>query len=380
MSNQIRQTVIRSLSAMGAIQEAQFYAQLFAAQAPERFALLVLDPRCLKNPLLEALISDLRILSDLGLAPILLIGAMNSDSTSNKFQTQRLHKALDSADVRSTKLNMATYGLMEEIKKMCAKGRLPILEMTDRADAPNLDTLVTKIKPNKVIFLQPSGGISRRGERIAVVNVDDDDALKGADILTEGQDSFVNKAKGLMAKPSNTSVYIMASPLNLLAELFTTKGSGTLMRRGARVVKVKKLSQLKKAKLIPSMELAFGKPLRSDFFKTKIKSGFVEENYRGGALFTELAGLPYLSKFWVIKEARGEGIARDIWDIATEETPVFFWRSRMENPFNDWYMRGCDGMQISDGWRVFWKGLSAPEVPGAIIAAASAPDDFLKPR
>ena len=67
MKTHIRQTVIRSLSAVGAKQEAQFYAELFAAQAPERFALIVLDPRCLKNPLLEALVSDLRILSNLGL-------------------------------------------------------------------------------------------------------------------------------------------------------------------------------------------------------------------------------------------------------------------------------------------------------------------------
>ena len=48
----------------------------------------------------------------------------------------------------------------------------------------------------------------------------------------------------------------------------------------------------------------------------------------------------------------------------------------MGNPFNEWYMQACEGMQISGEWRVFWKGLEAPEVPGAIIAAASAPDDF----
>ena len=41
----IRQAVIRSLSAVGALKEAQFYAELFASQAPERFALIVLDPR-----------------------------------------------------------------------------------------------------------------------------------------------------------------------------------------------------------------------------------------------------------------------------------------------------------------------------------------------
>ena len=102
-----------------------------------------------------------------------------------------------------------------------------------------------------------------------------------------------------------------------------------------------------------------------------------DRDYRGGAIFTELAGLPYLSKFWVTKEARGEGIARDIWEAMSADIPAFFWRSRMGNPFNDWYMRACEGMQISGDWRVFWKGLAAPEVPGAIIAAASAPDDFL---
>ena len=375
----IRQAVIRSLSAVGALKEAQFYAELFASQAPERFALIVLDPRCLKNPLLEALVSDLRILSDLDLAPVLLIGAMQSDTTSNKFQTQRLHKALDGVDVRSTKLNMATYGLIDEIRKMCSNVRLPILEMTERRGAIDLDGLVSALQPAKVIFLQPSGGISRAGKRIAVVNIDDPDALHLADVLTAGQNKFVTRAKALMELPENSSVYIMASPLNLLAELFTIKGSGTLMRRGAKIRRVTQLSELDTAPLVASMEAAFKKPLKASFLDTKIKCGFVEENYRGGALFTQMAGLPYLSKFWVIKEARGEGIARDIWDTALANTPVFFWRSRIENPFNEWYMRGCDGMQIADGWRVFWKGLTAPEVPGAIIAASSAPEDFMNP-
>lgn len=377
MKTHIRQTVIRSLSAVGAKQEAQFYAELFAAQAPERFALIVLDPRCLKNPLLEALVSDLRILSDLGLTPVLLIGEMNSDATSNKFQTQRLHKALDGADVRSTKLNMATYGLMDEIRKLCEKGQLPILEMTERPGALKLDSLIAAIKPAKVIFLQPSGGISRNGQRIAVINIDAPSVLKSADSLTEGQSNFVDKAKLLMMRENNSAVYIMASPLNLLSELFTTKGSGTLMRRGAKINAITHLSELKSKPLKQSMETAFGKPIKPKFLKSAISSGFVEENYRGGALFTNLAGLPYLSKFWVIQEARGEGIARDIWDVAIDSTPVFFWRSRMGNPFNDWYMRGCDGMQVTNGWRVFWKGLTSPEVPGAIIAASSAPDDFL---
>ena len=82
MSSAIRDSVLRSLSAVGAIDEAHFYAELFSSQDAERFALIVLDPRCLKNPLLEALISNLRILFDLGLSPILLVGALDHDPTS----------------------------------------------------------------------------------------------------------------------------------------------------------------------------------------------------------------------------------------------------------------------------------------------------------
>ena len=59
-----------------------------------------------------------------------------------------------------------------------------------------------------------------------------------------------------------------------------------------------------------------------------------------------------------------------------DNIPEFFWRSRRENPFNDWYMRQCDGMQISGNWRVFWKGMKADDIPQALELAVSAPDDF----
>ena len=67
---------LKSLSAVGAQHEAKFYADLFARQDAETFAMLVLDPRCLKDPLLEPLIAALRILSNLKLSPTLVVGAL----------------------------------------------------------------------------------------------------------------------------------------------------------------------------------------------------------------------------------------------------------------------------------------------------------------
>lgn len=373
----IKDTVMRSLTAIGGAQESDFYARLFRAEAPERFALIVLDPRCLKNPLLEALISDLRILADLELTPVLLVGALNDDRTTVKFNAGRLSKEIESAGVKTAKLNTASYGLIDDVRRKAQAGRLVVLEMTDSAGPiMGLPKLVSELSPAKVIFLQPSGGLRRGGKRLAVINLGEVESGLIADDLTAGQERFLSIAGELARNIDNRSTYVMASPLNLLQELFTTKGSGTLMRRAAHVKSAENYQAFNQGKLRRSIEEAFQKPLDRDFFARPILSAFIEEHYRGGAILTTLAGLPYLSKFWVVQAAQGDGIARDIWDAMRAEQPAFFWRSRMNNPFNEWYMKTCDGMQVSGDWRIFWTGLNAPELPAAIIAAASAPHDF----
>ena len=61
----VRDTVMKSLRAISSSKEADYYTKVFQRQEPEKFAIIVIDPRCLKNPLFEVLISDLKILSDL---------------------------------------------------------------------------------------------------------------------------------------------------------------------------------------------------------------------------------------------------------------------------------------------------------------------------
>lgn len=373
----VRDTVLRSLSAIGAQDEAAFYANVFQSQEPERFALIVLDPRCLKNPLLEALISNLRILADLQLTPVLVVGALDDDRISVKFQSQRLYKELNHVGVKTGKLNCASYGLFADIKGQAARGGMVVLDMTEnRPGAIGLPQLVEKLQPGKVIFLQPSGGLRRAGKRLPIVKISEDGIDSEVETLSEGQSQFVRIAGALALRPENTATYIIASPLNLLQELFTVKGSGTLMRRAAKIFHMTDYADMNIKQTRISIEEAFGKALAGDYFDKPMRHAFIEQSYRGGAIITSLSGLPYLSKFWVAQLAQGEGISRDLWDELTQAVPAFFWRSRMDNPFNEWYMKACHGMQISGDWRVFWRGLNAPEIPGAIIAAASAPHDF----
>jgi len=324
----IRETVLKSLSAVGAQHEAKFYADLFARQDAETFAMVVLDPRCLREPLLEALIAALRILSNLELSPTLVVGAMEDQRTSVKAQAQRLSKELGKSGVRTMKLNTATYGLIKEVRKVA---RLTI------ADLPE--------------FMEN-------------------------ETFSAGQVRFLDSVLVLEKSAKARRSYVIASPLNLLGELFTTNGSGTLIRRGIDFEKGRSFKDFDKSKLTYALESAFDKRLKPSFFDSPLHAGFVESEYRGGALFKEQAGIPYLSKFFVAREARGDGIAKDIWNTACKDVPSFVWRSRMGNPFNAWYMRKCDGMQRAGDWRIFWIGLEAGKIGDPILAAASAPDDF----
>ena len=188
----VRETVLKSLSAVGAQHEAKFYADLFARQDAETFAMIVLDPRCLKEPLLEAVISALRILSNLELSPTLVVGAMEDARTSVKAQAQRLSKELGKSGVRTNKLNTASYGLIKEVRKIARSGNIPILEMTDRRGKMNLAGLTKALQPQKIIFLQPSGGLNENGVRRANLTIADLPEFMENETFSAGQIRFLD--------------------------------------------------------------------------------------------------------------------------------------------------------------------------------------------
>lgn len=375
-NDSVRDKIIRTLLAVSSSKESRFYAHIFQKIDPARFALLVVDHRCLQKPLLEAFASDLKILSDLGLTPILKIGTMATNSPNVSAQTQRLCKQLEASKISYRRLNCATYQLINEIKRFTHLGNMVILEDTGLHGSKDLCSLANSLKPEKIIFVQPSGGLRRNGSRISSLNIDDKQSFPPKSTMSVGQLRSIEMAQYLMSKTSHNMTIVIVSPLNLLAELFTVEGAGTMLRRAAEIKCSKTIAKRVRSKLKLSIESAFGRKLNPDFLSRTFAYICLEKNYRGGAMVSELAGLPYLSKFWVTPEAQGEGIASDIWQSLLANEPVLFWRSRKNNPFNDWYMQKCEGMQAKGEWRVFWIGLEAPEIPGAVLAASNAPQDF----
>ena len=68
--------------------------------------------------------------------------------------------------------------------------------------------------------------------------------------------------------------------------------------------------------------------------------------------------VPYMDKFGVIPEAKGEGLGAGIWHEMRKVYPQVFWRSRPNNPINNFYTSICEGCQKQDEWHIFWIGIS----------------------
>ena len=75
------------------------------------------------------------------------------------------------------------------------------------------------------------------------------------------------------------------------------------------------------------------------------------------AISNEFA-VPYMDKFGVIPEAKGEGLGAGIWHEMRKAYPQVFWRSRPNNPINNFYTSICDGCQKQEEWHIFWIGIS----------------------
>ena len=178
--------------------------------------------------------------------------------------------------------------------------------------------------------------------------------------------------------PLASSVSI-TRPAELAKELFTHKGSGTLVRRGERVLQGDAWADFDLPRLRGLIESAFGRKLLPDYFETTVlHRAYVSENYRAAVILTrEDAGI-YLDKFAVLDDAQGEGLGRAVWQVMREQNPRLFWRSRHGNPVNPFYYAESDGCIKQETWKVFWYGLSAMDEIASCVAYCASHAATLK--
>jgi ribosomal protein S18 acetylase RimI-like enzyme len=367
--------VLRFLESVGSRRESDFYLALFRADAPERFAAISVDANVARHAA-EAVTLDLRFLAALGLYPVVLLGLF--ESTEAMEHAIRLARRLDKAGVRALLLGSDEPDLAERAAAAAREQTITIVAFPVAAQArfETLGALVGALRTRKLIFLHRPGGLRQNGELMPLVNLTTDwGMLTQSKELSRKERTLVEESRRLVENAPHRLSIAITSPLNLFRELFTIKGAGTLLRRGA-IIERHRFAALDRERLRALLTRSFGRAPVDDFFGRDIAWGYVEESYRGAALVQETPLGAYLSKFAVDAEAQGEGIGRDLWQALAADYARIFWRARPGNPISAWYTKLCDGLMRFPEWSVYWKGLPPADVAAAVQWALQQPIDI----
>ncbi|MEO7073525.1 MAG: acetylglutamate kinase [Rhodanobacter sp.] len=432
-----RQTIVRLLSAMGSAKEIQQYLKRFSQLDAKRFAVVKVGGAVLRDDL-AALTSSLTFLQQVGLTPIVLHGAgpqLDDELAAAGFakrtvnglrvtspaalaivrrvfqrQNLRLVEALQALGTRATSvpsgvftasmLDADVYGLVGKvewinlapIEASLRANSIPVIASLGETEAGQIlninadfaaNELVRVLQPYKIVFLTGTGGLlDDKGKVIDSINLSTEyERLMGQPWLNGGMRLKIEQIADLLADLPLTSSVSITRPAELAKELFTHKGSGTLVRRGERVLRFTSWDGVDLARLRVLIESSFGRKLVDDYFdRTHPCCVHVSENYRAAMILTTEDGMTYLDKFAVLDDAQGEGLGRAVWQVMRAEHPQLFWRSRHGNPVNPFYYAESDGCLKQERWKVFWYGLDSFDDIARCVAHCASRQPTLQER
>jgi acetylglutamate kinase len=430
-----RKLVVQLLSSIGSTREIRQYLKRFSSLETRRFAVVKVGGAVLRDQL-DELAGALGFLHQLGLLPVVLHGAgpQLDQALGEAGIEKRTHDGLrctppeamphirrvmleqnlalvgalerNGARARSILtgtfeadyLDRDTYGLVgrvtgvdvDAIDASMRAGCIPVLGClgeTGHGQTLNVNAdsaanaLVEAVQPYKIVYLTGTGGLlNEDGEVISSINLQTDyEVLMRSPWVHSGMRLKLEQIAQLLASLPPSSSVSITRPRELARELFTHGGSGTLVRRGERVVTHRHWESVDAGRLHTLIASAFGRELEADYQqRTPLRAAYITESYRAGAIIGAWNDIARLDKFAVAEEARGEGLARVIWSLLREHHAQLFWRSRPDNPINEFYFAECDGCVKGQQWNVYWYGLEDFELIRRCVEHAQGEPPTLK--
>jgi len=411
----VRQVVHELLAQLGSSREAQQYLKEFSGTNQARFAVVKVGGGVLRDHL-DELTSALAFLHRLGLIPVVLHGAgpqldqaladagiaterrdglrVTSEAVMSVArplmykENLRLVEALENRGIHARSiqhgvfgcsyLDRETLGLVGEVEEVelsavesaVRSGAMPVLTCLGESPSGqvlniNADIatreLVWALRPHKVIFLSPTGGLLDGQDRIisAVSLTNDYEALMQESWVHSGMRLKLQQINDMLQElPDSTSVSI-TSAANLTRELFTYRGAGTLVRKGEAINVYEDTDSHTLETVTKLVEKSFGRSLRAGWFEALDDPlVLLSESGRAAAIITVgVDGMPYLDKFIVTSEAQGEGLGAAIWQVVRARFPSLYWRSRNTNPVTPWYFQQADSSNRQGQWVIFTLGV-----------------------
>ena len=299
----VSRTIQLFLQSIGRREEYEFYLRKFqAAGESGYFALLCPDQTTLEDGG-DLLAFDLDFLLRLDLKPLLVLAGPGSNKALARLQDS----------------DYPVEVMTPEAIVPFASGRISICHAPDQSLGGILPDIIPGTA-NRSHLLRAEGPLhndagqvipyyyTERSEGPALAAVDEPVVALGTALLRNFPGLHVS----------------VAAPQHLLDELFTVRGSGTVMRPGSDIRVCRKPADFNALRLRALLEDSFGRPLRTDYPLDELATAYIEADYRGAALLEAHPMDRYLSKFAVGTEARGIGLANELWDALIEQEPVLF--------------------------------------------------------
>lgn len=413
--NSSHSLIVNLLSNLGSRREIEQYLGAFTSVESARFAVVKVGGGVIESQL-DELASSLAFLHGVGLCPVVVHGAGPQLSVALRARgaqsewidgqrvtapetlatarrvfgqtATRLADALDQQGVKARPISSGVFevvptsnralGLVGDvadvhldlIRATIRAGYMPIISPfgeTASGQILNINAdvaareLARSLKPRKVVFLTPAGGLlDDDGRLIPAINLAEDfDRLIRQDWIDGGMALKLRQIKLLLEKLPDQSSVSITSPDHLAEELFTHRGHGTMIRRGVRVRMIRREDEVDQERLGRLLERAFERRLEDRYFAHRpSRHLLVAGEYAAVAVVMDDAPAPYLDKFAVTDEAQGAGIGASLWSRLVDESPRLFWRAKPGNSINSWYFQRADGMHRDRDWIVFWRGFT----------------------
>ena len=413
-NHKVKETIVRLLNNMGSENEIRKYLKRFSSNEGMKFAIIKVGGAILKDDI-DNLVSSLSFLQQVGLTPIVVHGAgpqLNEQLEQEKIEAQFIDgKRVTNSDVlkiarkvfisenhnlvnalKNSGVDAASFysgifecaleneslGLVGTIQSVhdhdliesVRNGAIPVvspLGETEQGQIVNINAdtatlaLAKTIEPYKVVFLTGTGGIlDANGKLIPAISLQNDyNYLMQQSWLHSGMKLKLQQIYELLNAVSNSTSVSITKPSLVAKELFTDRGSGTLVNKGEKIFQFKDWQYLSKDKLTDLIESSFGHHLQPNYYEqTQLHKAYVTECYRAATVVTNDYAIPYLDKFVVEDSAKGEGLGTAVWNRMLLDNPQLFWRASSHNPINKFYYSMADGFVRGKEWNVFWRGIN----------------------
>ncbi|MEM7284363.1 MAG: acetylglutamate kinase [Pseudomonadota bacterium] len=432
---QTRQTILRLLNNLGDPKEVRQYLKRYSDLDVERFAVVKVGGATLQSQL-NALSSSLAFLQEVGLTPIVIHGGGPQLNQALKDQgisttkhdgirvttpqvlkvarqvftreNQKLTQALKDAGTEATSfvggvfearlLDQEVYGLVGQVESVdldpilnaLSNNSIPVISSLAETEAGQIlnvnadvatNAIVQAVRPTKIIFLTDTGGIlDAKGKVISSINLQTDyDTLMQQDWLHSGMRLKLEQIQHLLSDLPHASSVSVTHPEKLAKELFTYRGSGTLVRMGEAITSHASWSDINTSALVNLVETSFNRKLHPNYIEnTHVDRVFVCDSYRAAAIIVNDSGFARMDKFAVTEEAQGEGLGGAVWEQVRKTYKKLYWRSRIDNPINQFYFKHADGAVKHNGWMVFWYGMQTLDhIPDLVNQAACHEESLL---